>query len=173
MSEKDRVVLCRKCGKTTIEDDAFLTGTCKDSVPEYICKECLLIQEAVAGLVAENKRIFDTGATRDSNNNKLAYDQGLSMQVLQTYMEYLNKHRVMKDGSLRSFDNWKLGIEVPAYRESLMRHTIDTIRKSKGLPLREESDLKSLLCAVIFNASGWLFEELVKESGNRELDNGN
>ena len=156
----DRVTYCCRCGKTTTMDHAFaINESC------YVCEECLIIQEAMAGL---DKRTFATGATRDSNKDKLAYDQGLSVQVLQTYMAYLSKHRVMKDGSLRDWNNWKRGISVEAYRESLMRHTIDAIRKSHGLPLREESDLRDLLCAVIFNASGWLFELLVAESNNRE-----
>ena len=162
-----KVVLCSRCGKTTTEDEAFVVmieGGQHDE-PSWVCKECLIIQEAMAGL---DKRTFATGATRDSNKDKLAYDQGLSVQVLQTYMAYLSKHRVMKDGSLRDWNNWKRGISVEAYRESLMRHTIDAIRKSHGLPLREESDLRDLLCAVIFNASGWLFELLVAESNNRE-----
>jgi hypothetical protein len=166
MEEKpnDRVVLCSSCGKTTTENDAFVVGSNGSLASTWICKECLIIQEAMA----QQKRIFSTGATRDSNITKLAYDQGLSVQVLQYYMEYLAKHRTMKDGSLRGWSNWKLGITVDTYRESLMRHTIDAVRKSHGLPLREEMDLKDLLAAVSFNAMGWLFELLVAESNNRE-----
>lgn len=172
---KGRVVLCSKCGATTTEDDAFQLETRgpdgSTEAVKWICKECLLIQEAVSGLVAEG-RVFNTGATRDTNADKLAYDKGMSMQVLQAYMEYLGKHRVQKNGSLRDWDNWKQGIPPEVYRESMMRHTIDAVRKSKGLSLREEMPLKDLLSAVIFNASGWLFELLVEESGNREIDNG-
>jgi hypothetical protein len=131
----------------------------------WVCEECLLIQEAMS---QESKRIFASGATRDTNKDKLAYDKGLSMQVLQAYMEYLGKHRLMKDGSLREWNNYKKGIPIETYRESLMRHTVDVVRKSYGLPLREEMSLPELLCAVIFNASGYLFELLVAESGNRE-----
>jgi len=175
----NKVVLCSRCGKTTTEDDAFVEaveitprqGEESYKKRQWVCKECLIIHEAMAGMsvVSDAKpREFNTGATRDSNKDKLAYDQGLSVQVLQTYMEYLGKHRVMKDGSLRDWCNWKKGITPETYRESLVRHTVDAVRKSHGLPLREESDLRDLLCAIIFNASGWLFELLVAESNNRE-----
>lgn len=153
-------MLCKTCGKTTTEDAAFQVNE-----TEWICQECLIIKEA---LEQESKRIFGSGATRDINKDKLAYDQGLSVQVLQAYMEYLGKHRLMKDGSLRDWDNWKKGIPVETYRESMTRHCMDAVRKSVGLPLREEMSLSDLLCAVIFNASGWLFELLVSESKNRE-----
>jgi hypothetical protein len=170
--QNSRVVLCSKCGKTTTEDDAFLMHSVASTgdvvaVGAWICKECLIIQEAVAGL-DESKRTFETGATRDANATKLAYDQGLSVQVLQAYLEYLGKHRTMKDGSLRNWNNWKKGIPPDTYRESLLRHTVDAVRKSYNLPVREESSLNDLLCAIIFNASGWLFERLVENTQNRE-----
>lgn len=161
MDENTAVVMCCRCNKTTTMEDGFVINDHK-----WLCGECAVIEEALA----INNREFATGATRDTNKSKLAYDRGLSVQVLQRYMEYLEKHRVQKDGSLRNFDNWKQGIPPAVYRESLMRHCVDTIRKSKGLPLREEMDLEDLLCADIFNSMGWLFELLVAKSGNRELE---
>lgn len=167
MDEQKKVVLCSKCGKTTTDDDAFQT-TEGEQDATWICKECLIVEEAMEDF----KRTFASGATRDSNTNKLAYDQGLSVQVLQSYMEYLGRHRKMKDGSLRDWNNWKAGIPIAAYRESLLRHCIDAVRRSKGLPVPEDASLNDLLCAVIFNAGGWLFELLVAQSGNREVNDG-
>lgn len=113
-------------------------------------------------------RTFDTGATRDDNANKLDYVRGLSVQVQQRYLEYLSSHRLQRDGSLRDWDNWKKGIDTRAYRESLLRHSEDAVRASMGLPVPEDASLEDLLCAIRFNADGWLFELLVAKSGNRE-----
>lgn len=168
MDEDQRVVLCSKCGATVTEDKAFQIDVQGSDTPGWICQECTLVAEAMD----EFKRTFASGAIRDNNTNKLAYDKGLSTQVLQAYMEYLGRHRTLKDGSLRDWDNWKQGIPIKAYRESLLRHSIDALRKSRGLGVPENASLKDLLCAVIFNASGWLFELLVEDSHNRELDDG-
>lgn len=113
-------------------------------------------------------RAYGTGATRDDNANKLSYSKGLSSQVLQRYLEYLGEHRVQADGKLRDWDNWKKGIPLKDYIDSLTRHTHDAVRASQGLPVPENASLEDLLCAVIFNASGGLFELLVAKSGNRE-----
>ena len=114
-------------------------------------------------------RQFGTGATRDDNTHKLDYVRGLSAQVQQRYLEYLGSHRLQKDGSLRDWDNWKRGIDVEVYRESLSRHTADAVRASMGLPVPEDASLEDLLCAIRFNVDGWLFELLAAKSGNREL----
>ena len=47
------------------------------------------------------KRTFDTGASRDTEAGKLDFEGFLSPPVLERYAEYLNKHRVMADGSTR------------------------------------------------------------------------
>jgi len=56
-------------------------------------------------------REFVTGATRDCNDNKLAYHRFLSPEVLTGYCEYLQKHRKQADGKTREPDNWKKGME--------------------------------------------------------------
>ena len=111
---------------------------------------------------------YHSGASRSDATNKLSYLRGLSVQVLTRYMEYLQANRALPDGSLRDFDNWKKGQPAARYKDSLYRHTHDAIRKSIGLSVPEDASLEDLLCAVIFNASGWLFELLVAKSGNRE-----
>ena len=52
-------------------------------------------------------RTFDTGATRDSDNDKLDYEGFLSPLVLRRYAEYLHKHRKQSDGKIRTSDNWQ------------------------------------------------------------------
>ena len=116
-------------------------------------------------------RTFETGATRNSLDGKLSYKKALSPAVLRRYVSYLAAHRKQADGNLREFDNWKKGMNPAVYCDSLMRHTVDAWLVQLGHPQPPDGyDLQSLLCAIIFNASGWLFELLVAETGNRELD---
>ena len=105
-------------------------------------------------------RTFDSGATRDSDDTKLDYEGFLSPYVLRRYAEYMNKHRVQADGETRESDNWQKGIPLHAYMKSLWRHLIElwTLhRLSHRGPVRREP-FEEALCAIIFNASGYLHE---------------
>ena len=102
-------------------------------------------------------RNFESGATRDSEGDKLDYEGFLSPLVLRRYAEYMHGHRRQADGSLRDPDNWQKGIPWGVYIKSLVRHTFDLW----GLH-REESEDKdafgNLLCAIMFNSMGLLYE---------------
>jgi len=114
-------------------------------------------------------RTFTTGATRSNIEGKLSYMRALSPAVLRRYVTYLAKHRKQADGQIRAFDNWKNGIPQDTYLDGLLRHTWDAWLIYQGhKPSDESYDLPDLLCAIIFNASGWLFELQVAEGGNRE-----
>jgi len=107
-------------------------------------------------------RIFETGATRDSDNDKLDFDGFLSPQVIKRYAIYMNKHKLQTNGELRDSDNWKKRIPISQYMKSLWRHFFDV------WSLHTEGNIKTeiaeeALCAVIFNASGMLHEILKKE----------
>jgi len=65
-------------------------------------------------------RQFDSGATRDTDENKPSYVKALSPIVLQGYVEYLGRHRLQSDGNLRDWDNWKKGIPQEVYLLSLI-----------------------------------------------------
>jgi len=104
-------------------------------------------------------RNFNSGATRDTVDNKLSYVKALSPIVLRRYVEYLGRHRVQADGKLRDWDNWKQGIPKDVYLDSLGRHFIEVWLNGKT----ETEDIQESLCAVIFNAMGMLFEELNEE----------
>lgn len=108
-------------------------------------------------------RIFPGGATRDTDKDKLNYIKALSPIVLQRYVEYLGKHRVQSDGNLRDWDNWKSGIDKQAYMDGLGRHLIALWLLHDGFPASDNHGpvtLQDCLCAIIFNASGYLYEEL-------------
>ena len=106
-------------------------------------------------------RTFDTGATRDTETGKLDYEGFLSPLVLERFAEYMNKHRVQADGTLRDSDNWQKGIPKEAYMKSGWRHFMDWWKEHRGHESRE--GLEEALCAVIFNAQGYLHEVLCEK----------
>lgn len=115
----------------------------------------------------ETVRDFGTGATRDSNVGKYDYIGFLSPQVLVAFAGYMHKHRQMPDGTVRGSDNWKSGIPVDAYLESLARHFIDLWLLLDGSPLPrpetgEVPTLADTLGGLLFNVQG-AWHELLKE----------
>ncbi len=109
-------------------------------------------------------RQFGSGATRDTDNGKLDYEGFLSPLVLERYAQYMHKHRVQVDGSLRDADNWMKGIPLDVYIKSGWRHFMDWWMNHRGVKARE--GLEEALCAVIFNSSGYLHEVLKKKNDN-------
>ena len=108
-------------------------------------------------------RIFETGATRDTAEGKLDYEGFLSPLVLRRYAQYMDDNRVQSDGSVRDSDNWQKGIPLEAYMKSLWRHLMDAwTMHRKGYPDSAVTWLEVALCAIIFNASGYLHEILKK-----------
>lgn len=116
-------------------------------------------------------RTFESGATRDTAEGKLSYVKALSPIVLQRYVQYLNAHRKQPDGSIRDFDNWKQGIPIDAYFDGLGRHFLATWLLAQGFPAKDNHGVVTLddsLCAIIFNASGWLHELLKEKKPDRD-----
>lgn len=98
-------------------------------------------------------RVFETGATRDSEIGKLDFEGFLSPSVLQVYGEYMHKHRIQPDGALRESDNWQKGIPIPQYVKSLWRHFFAVWKGHRAGKIDKED-----LCGVLFNAMGILHE---------------
>jgi hypothetical protein len=110
-------------------------------------------------------RRFETGATRDTSEGKYEYTRFLDPRVLKAYAAFMHRHRQQKDGSMREPDNWKLGFTIDSFMSSLGRHFMDlwelhdyghSYRPEDGEP----ANLTETLCAIIFNAHGWLYEHL-------------
>lgn len=106
------------------------------------------------GRLAEYRE-FKTGATRDLDADKLDYEGFLSPIVLKRFAEYMHKNRKMSDGSLRASDNWTKGIPKEAYMKSAFRHFMEWWAGHRTGEVDEEA-----ICALIFNANGYLFELL-------------
>lgn len=105
-------------------------------------------------------RSFATGATRDSDEGKHDIEGFYSPIVINRFAEYMTKHRKQSDGSLRNSDNWQKGIPKEQYMKSLLRHVHDMWLEHRGLQGRDE--LEESICAILFNAQGYLYE-LLKE----------
>jgi hypothetical protein len=118
--------------------------------------------------VEVKKRVFETGASRDVDTDKLDYEGFLDPMVLQCFAEYMHKNRFMKDGSMRDSDNWQKGIPKDAYVKSGTRHHIDWWQIHRGHIARES--IKDALCGIIFNAQGYL-SEVLKEEEKHERHN--
>lgn len=113
--------------------------------------------------MAEVKQ-FSTGATRSSQDGKLEYRRFLSPSVLRRYAEFMHKNRVQPDGALRDPDNWKKGIPIDSYMDSLGRHFMEVWLIHDDQEVIDEKgkmvDLETALCSILFNAFGYLHETL-------------
>jgi hypothetical protein len=103
-------------------------------------------------------RKFETGATRDTDHGKYVYGGFQSPAVVERFAAYMHKHRTQADGTLRAANNWKKGIPKDAFFESLHRHFMDLWKLHQGMKVKD--DVEDLLCAILFNAQGYLFEKL-------------
>lgn len=114
-------------------------------------------------------RTFTTGATRDADDSKNDYEGFLSPLVIEAYGDYMTEHRRQSDGALRASDNWQKGIPRDQYMKSLLRHIVTAWKLHRGWTVREEKiggelripTMQETLCAILFNAMGYLHEILI------------
>lgn len=104
-------------------------------------------------------RKFETGATRDQDENKFDFEGFISPIVIERFGAYMHKHRQQADGQLRDSSNWAKGIPISAYMKSLYRHFHSLCLRYRGW---SEDDAEEQLCAIIFNAQGMLHELIRK-----------
>lgn len=141
--------------------------TCRTKEGDLICQDCFdLVQwrqiytDSLNSQIPDDEpqiRTFDSGATRDALTGKLAVHRFMSPKVVKRYCEYLESHRVQTNGEVRDPDNWKKGMPKEVYAESLFRHVmIDAWEQFESTGTITEDTL----CAILFNASGFLFEGL-------------
>lgn len=114
--------------------------------------------------MTEPTKVFPTGATRGANDNKLSYKGFLSPIVLKRYAEYMHRARlrdIPEGQTIRQPDNWKKGIDKEHYADSLVRHTVEFWEAlERKWPEQGSEALRDTLCAIMFNAMGYLYEDL-------------
>lgn len=108
-------------------------------------------------------RRFDTGATRNQDDEHPDYEGFLSPLVIKAYGEYMHKHRLQADGSLRAADNWQKGIPKDSYMSSGWRHFMDWWLEHRGLESRDGMD--DALAGLFFNLQGYWHEYLKDKNG--------
>ena len=111
-----------------------------------------------------NMRKFKSGSTRDSDESKYDYEGFLSPLVIERFGEYMHKNRKQADGKLRDSDNWQKGIPQEAYMKSGWRHFFAWWKAHRGY--KTEEDIEDSICALIFNAQGYLHERLTERLKN-------
>lgn len=109
------------------------------------------------------KRVFKTGANRNSDEGKLDYEAFNHPLVDWYYAQYMHSHRKLEDGTLRDGDNWQKGFPPDVIQKSLARHYKDYHLVTHGIKVIEggkEHDIKDILCGIIFNCKAHLLELL-------------
>jgi hypothetical protein len=107
-------------------------------------------------------RYFETGAYRDTDENKPDYEGFLSPLVIRAFGAYMAKHRVQSDGHLRDSDNWQKGIPRDQYMKSAWRHFLDLWLEHRSVPSRDGLD--EALGGLLFNICGYWHETLKERS---------
>lgn len=105
-------------------------------------------------------RYHETGATRDSDQDKLDFEGFFSPLVIERYAQYMHKHRFQADGKIRDSDNWQKGMPLEWYMKSGWRHFFDWWKFHRGIPIKDT--IEDVLCAVMFNVMGYLHTILKK-----------
>jgi len=106
---------------------------------------------------------FATGATRSTDVDKVDIEGHIHPEVLAIFGEYMHRHRIQRDGKVRTSDNWQEGIPVYRYVKSLVRHGLEFWRMWRGSPVVNPDSgafftIGDVLCAILFNTMGILYE---------------
>jgi hypothetical protein len=100
-------------------------------------------------------RTFSTGATRDTDENKLDFEGFFSPLVMEEFAKYMHGKRKMPDGSMRDSDNWQKGIPLDAYMKSMWRHFFAVWKNHRAGTVSRED-----LLGLLFNVQGYIHETL-------------
>jgi len=107
-------------------------------------------------------RKFETGATRDTDANKLDFEGAMSPIALESLVAYMHRHRETSQGP-RASDNWQKGMPRDEYMKSMWRHFHEAWKLHRA-GVVDDRQLEDALCGVWFNVQGYL-HELIKARG--------
>lgn len=109
------------------------------------------------------QRKFESGATRNSSDNKLDYEGFINPIVEWAFAQYMHKHRLLEDGTMRASDNWQLGIPQQELMKSAHRHWQDLRLIQRYYTVGENGKVVSKLDALLglkFNIDAMIYDEL-------------
>lgn len=121
-----------------------------------------LMTEMIRSIAAADPakfRTHTTGASRDLDDGKPDFEAMLSPLVMEAYGAYMTRKRRMADGTLREADNWQKGMPLEWFIKSGWRHMVDWWKHHRKEGVTTEM-VEDTLCALLFNASGYLHEHL-------------
>lgn len=133
---------------------------------EARCLQCGFYESncACEPVLTGETRTFSSGATRDTDTNKLDFEGFLNPIVDESFAEFMHRHRIQSDGQLRDSDNWQKGIPRNEYMKSLWRHFQHLRLLHRGYTAHDEKGnvvtLEETLNAIRFNVQGYLLETL-------------
>ena len=112
--------------------------------------------------MSTDKRTFETGAVRDSDTDKSDFIETISWTALNRYAKYMTgKKKKYGEG------NFKKGIPIKSYEESLLRHVDKYLRNKHELGDDEASE--DHLSAMVFNIFGIMHEQEMSAKDIRHL----
>ena len=111
-------------------------------------------------------RQFETGATRNDDYDQLDYEGFLSPLAIKRFGEYMHRHRVQADGTIRESDNWQKTMPLDSFIKSAWRHFHDWWMEHDGYQSRET--MEDALCGLLFNTMGYLHEILKARQYDRK-----
>lgn len=102
-------------------------------------------------------RQFATGAIRDNSTDKPEYFGYTSWRTMKQFGAYMLRHQKQANGQMRDADNWKKGIPLEVYQQSLTRHFVDWAAELEEAKSSPETAM-DLALAMKFNLDGWIHE---------------
>jgi hypothetical protein len=133
-------------------DGYFVTSTGQWAGFAEIAREGNTVTFVRVSNVKDGVERYETGATRSAD--KLFDPEGfISPRFLELFSEYMEKHRIQKDGQIRDSDNWQKGFDLNRVKRSLIRHMLDAWLMLRGYPPHSKdcTSLFDALCAIVFN----------------------
>lgn len=113
-------------------------------------------------------RLFETGATRDTDDGKLDFEGFIAPRVWRRYAEYMYECRLRNippGQEIRSSDNWQKGIPQSAYMKSLVRHVMQAWEDWRSGRVNLDT-----FSAILFNVQGMMLEEMKKHDASNRSD---
>lgn len=104
---------------------------------------------------------YDTGATRESDNEKLDIEGFLSPLVIEAYSQYMHFNRKLPDGTMRSGSDWQNGIPFNRLMRSMWRHFKDCWMEHRLWATKEGRVFA--LCGLLFNTVAYLHQVLYND----------
>ena len=117
------------------------------------------------GVTIYPARVFPTGATRSPAEGKPEYAGYLHPSVIKAYGEYMLKHQTQSDGKQRDSRNYRKGIPLESYMQSMFRHFVEVwsiyeANMDTGINQFDRADMIEALTALFFNVHGMTMEIL-------------